>query len=176
MVDLDQRSATTAATRIVTLAWLLTAVFYFYQYSMRSAPAVMMPDLTAAFGLSAVGVASLVGLFYWGYAPFSLVAGVAMDQVGPRMVVPLGAATVAICSPRASSSPPRSTGYRPDTARPAPFGPTLQIHAMTDYAIPALLALSSLPAFVVAALIGRGRPRGARRCGDGGGRAGDPLG
>lgn len=32
---------------------------------------------------------------------------------------------------------------------------------MTDYAIPALLALSSLPAFVVAALIGRGRPRGA---------------
>ena len=56
MVDLDQRSATTAATRIVTLAWLLTAVFYFYQYSMRSAPAVMMPDLTAAFGLGAVVV------------------------------------------------------------------------------------------------------------------------
>ena len=62
---------------------------------MRSAPAVMMPELTAAFGLSAVGVASLVGLFYYGYAPFSLVAGVRMDQLGPRKVVPLGAATVA---------------------------------------------------------------------------------
>ena len=24
-------------------AWLLTSVFYFYQYSMRSAPAVMVP-------------------------------------------------------------------------------------------------------------------------------------
>ena len=96
MQDSAHRSVVSAGTRAVTLAWLLTAIFYFYQYSMRSAPAVMMPDLTAAFGLSAVGVASLVGLFYWGYAPFSLVAGVAMDQVGPRMVVPLGAATVAI--------------------------------------------------------------------------------
>nr|WP_283938471.1 MFS transporter [Sphingomonas alba] len=74
----------------------MTAVFYFYQYAMRSAPAVMMPDLTSAFGMSAVGIASLVGLFYWGYAPFSLVAGVAMDQVGPRAVVPMGAACVAV--------------------------------------------------------------------------------
>src|SRR4051794_34077294 len=63
---------------------------------MRSAPAVMVPELSTAFGMTAVGVASLVGLFYYGYAPFSLVAGVAMDQLGPRKVVPLGAASVAI--------------------------------------------------------------------------------
>lgn len=63
---------------------------------MRSAPAVMVPELTQAFGLSAIGIASLVGLFYYGYAPFSLIAGVAMDQLGPRKVVPLGAAFVAI--------------------------------------------------------------------------------
>src|SRR4051794_7837048 len=63
---------------------------------MRSAPAVMVPELSTAFGMTAVGVASLVGLFYYGYAPFSLVAGVAMDQLGPRKVVPLGAACVAV--------------------------------------------------------------------------------
>lgn len=56
----------------------------------------MVPELTSAFGMSAVGIASLVGLFYYGYAPFSLVAGVAMDQLGPRKVVPIGAASVAI--------------------------------------------------------------------------------
>jgi len=89
-------SAAKAASQAILFAWLLTAVFYFYQYAMRSAPAVMMPDLTEAFGMTAVGVASLVGLFYWGYAPFSLVAGVAMDQVGPRAVLPLGAGSVAI--------------------------------------------------------------------------------
>jgi MFS family permease len=91
----EQRSGASAA---ITAAWLLTAVFYFYQYSLRSAPAVMVPELSTAFGLSAVGVASLVGLFYYGYAPFSLVAGMAMDQLGPRKVVPLGAASVAIGS------------------------------------------------------------------------------
>jgi MFS family permease len=78
------------------VAWLVTAIYYFYQYSLRSAPAVMMPELSQAFGLSAVGVASLAGLFYYGYSPFSLVAGVAMDRIGPRKVVPIGAAAVGI--------------------------------------------------------------------------------
>jgi len=91
-----QRSVAATSLGVVAVAWLLTAVFYFYQYSMRSAPAVMVPELSAAFGLSAVGVASLVGLFYYAYAPFSLVAGVALDQIGPKKVVPLGAASVAI--------------------------------------------------------------------------------
>ena len=58
-----QRSVATTSIGAVAVAWLLTAVFYFYQYSMRSAPGVMVPELSAAFGMSAVGVASLVGLF-----------------------------------------------------------------------------------------------------------------
>jgi MFS family permease len=92
-----QRSgAATTSFGVVAAAWLLTSVFYFYQYSMRSAPAVMVPELSTAFGLTAVGVASLVGLFYYAYAPFSLVAGVALDQLGPKKVVPLGAASVAV--------------------------------------------------------------------------------
>ena len=41
----------TAKTAVV--AWLITAVYYFYQYTLRSAPAVMMPQLSDAFGISA---------------------------------------------------------------------------------------------------------------------------
>src|SRR5215831_2077052 len=82
--------------RTAVIAWLITAVYYFYQYTLRSAPAVMMPQLSAAFGLSATAVASMVGLFYYGYSPFSLVAGAAMDRLGPRRVVPLGAAAVGV--------------------------------------------------------------------------------
>jgi MFS family permease len=78
------------------LAWLMAAIYYFYQYALRSAPAVMMPELSAAFGLTATGVASLAGLFYYGYSPFSLVAGVALDRWGPRRVMPIGAAAVGI--------------------------------------------------------------------------------
>jgi MFS family permease len=82
--------------RTAAVAWLVTAVYYFYQYTLRSAPAVMMPQLSEAFGLSAMGVASISGLFYYGYSPFSLVAGVALDRLGPRRVVPIGAAMVGI--------------------------------------------------------------------------------
>jgi MFS family permease len=56
----------------------------------------MMPELSEAFGLTALGVASLVGLFYYGYSPFSLVAGVAIDRLGPRRLLPLAAAGVGV--------------------------------------------------------------------------------
>jgi MFS family permease len=74
--------------------WLLVAVYYFYQYALRSAPSVMMPELTEAFGVNALGVSAIVGMFYYGYSPFSLVAGAALDRFGARRVVPVGAALV----------------------------------------------------------------------------------
>ena len=80
----------------ITLAWLFTSLFYFYQYMLRSAPAVMMPELTAGYGTTAAGLASLIGLFYYGYAIFSLVSGVAIDQLGARYVVPGGCLAVAL--------------------------------------------------------------------------------
>jgi MFS family permease len=77
-------------------AWLLVAVYYFYQYALRSAPSVMMPQLTEAFGVSALGVSAIVGMFYYGYSPFSLVAGAALDRFGAKRIVPIGAALVGI--------------------------------------------------------------------------------
>jgi MFS family permease len=77
--------------RAAGIAWLLAAGFYFHQYALRSAPAVMVPQLSEAFNMSAFDVASLIGVFYYGYAPFSLVAGTALDRLGARAVIPAGA-------------------------------------------------------------------------------------
>jgi len=77
-------------------AWLLVAVYYFYQYALRSAPSVMMPELTGAFGVNALGVSAIVGMFYYGYSPFSLVAGTSIDRFGAKRVIPIGAAVVGI--------------------------------------------------------------------------------
>src|SRR6266403_1447711 len=77
-------------------AWLLVAVYYFYQYALRSAPSVMMPQLTEAFGVSALGVSAIVGMFYYSYSPFSLVAGAALDRFGAKRVIPIGAALVGL--------------------------------------------------------------------------------
>jgi MFS family permease len=92
------------------IAWLITAVYYFYQYMLRSAPAVMMPELASAFGLSAMGVGSLVGLFYYGYSPFSLVVGVALDRLGARRVIPVGAALVGAGALLFGLGDPRAAG------------------------------------------------------------------
>lgn len=81
---------------MATVAWVLTAIYYFHQYALRSAPAVMMPELSNAFGITPLGVATIVGLFYYGYSPFSLVAGAAMDRIGPRRLLPGAAAVVGI--------------------------------------------------------------------------------
>lgn len=78
------------------LGWSAASVFYLYQYMLRSAPAAMVPELSQAFGLTAAGLSTLVGLFYYGYAPFSLAAGIAMDQLGPRKVTPAAAAAIGV--------------------------------------------------------------------------------
>jgi MFS family permease len=84
------------STKAAVVAWVVAAVYFFYQYALRSAPSVMMPQLSEAFGISTLAVASISGLFYYGYSPFSLVAGAAMDELGPRKVLPIGAAVVAV--------------------------------------------------------------------------------
>jgi hypothetical protein len=35
-------------------AWLFCLLFYFVEYAVRSAPSVMLPELTTAFGLTTV--------------------------------------------------------------------------------------------------------------------------
>jgi MFS family permease len=56
----------------------------------------MMPQLSDAFGISALGVASIVGLFYYGYATFSLVAGAALDRLGPKKTLPIAVAVMGV--------------------------------------------------------------------------------
>ena len=93
---ISKRDTLKKSVRVATVAWLLTAVYYFFQYALRSAPGVMMPQLSDAFNLSVLGVASIVGLFYYGYSPFSLVAGAAMDRFGPQRLLPLAAGVVGV--------------------------------------------------------------------------------
>jgi len=96
VVEVGGKPDARSGVRMAIVAWILTALYYFYQYALRSAPAVMMPQLSEAFGITPLAVASIVGLFYYGYSPFSLVAGAAMDRLGPRKLLPGAAAAVGI--------------------------------------------------------------------------------
>ncbi len=76
-------------------AWLLCSLFYFIQYALRSAPGVMVPELTSAWGLNALGLSSLLGLYYYTYAAFALFAGASLDRYGAKWTIPAGVACLA---------------------------------------------------------------------------------
>src|SRR5882757_4694393 len=78
------------------VAWAFCLLFYFMEYVVRSAPSVMLPELTAAFGLTTVGLSSLIGLYYYTYALFAVVAGAAVDRWGGKYVIAIGVLILAI--------------------------------------------------------------------------------
>ena len=79
-------------------AWLFVCVFYFIQYALRSSPGVMIPELSTAFGLTALGVSSLLGLYYYTYAGFAIVAGASLDRYGAKLPIATGVFSVAVGS------------------------------------------------------------------------------
>jgi MFS family permease len=82
--------------RLFIAAWLLCAVFYFVQYALRSAPGVMIPELTTAWGLDALGISSLLGMYYYTYAAFAIIAGASLDRYGAKYSIPAGIACLAV--------------------------------------------------------------------------------
>jgi MFS family permease len=78
------------------VAWFFCLLFYFVQYAVRSAPSVMVPELTSAFGLTTLGVSSLLGLYYYTYSTFAIVAGASLDRWGAKYTIPIGVFFLAI--------------------------------------------------------------------------------
>lgn len=72
------------------VAWALCLFFYFLQYAIRSAPGVMIPELTAAFGLTTLGVSALLGMYYYTYAGFALISGASLDRFGAKLPIFIG--------------------------------------------------------------------------------------
>lgn len=85
-------------TKLAWLIWFIVALFYFYEYILRSAPSIMLPSLENYFGLSSLGLGVLLGCYYYSYAPLQLVAGALLDKFGAKRVVPFAAALCAVGS------------------------------------------------------------------------------
>jgi MFS family permease len=83
-------ATSTSRARAFQISWGLAMCFYFLEYAARSAPAVMIPDLTRALGTTAIGVTAILGTYYYTYSVTSLIAGAALDRVGAKKAVPVG--------------------------------------------------------------------------------------
>jgi MFS family permease len=78
------------ASRAFIFAWVFSLAFYYLEYAVRSSPAVMIPELAKAFGVSSLGVSDLLGAYYYTYSTASLVAGILLDRFGAKYVVSAG--------------------------------------------------------------------------------------
>lgn len=78
------------------ISWVFGCIFYLLQYAIRSSPAVMMTELSDAFGMSAFSISSILGTYYYAYAIASLLAGVAYDRFGAKYPIAIGAVILCI--------------------------------------------------------------------------------
>lgn len=56
------------------------------------------PELTSVFDLTTLGVGSLLGLYYYTYSNFSIVAGASLDCLGAKYMIPAGIVITAVGS------------------------------------------------------------------------------
>ena len=90
------QTQTQAQTRAFVIAWFFTVVFYFLEYAVRSSPSVMISGLEDHFSTSALGIATILGVYYYTYSSMSLVAGAALDHLGAKRSVPVGMAILGV--------------------------------------------------------------------------------
>lgn len=85
----------------VITAWcvcILAAVFYCYEFFLRVAPSVMVPNLMSAYGVTAGGLAVMSATYYYIYTPMQLPVGILMDRYGPRRLLTLAVLLCALGS------------------------------------------------------------------------------
>lgn len=76
---------------IITLA----ALFYVYEFALRVMPSAMTDELMLHFNIDASGLGMLSALFFYGYAPMQIPAGMLIDRLGARKLL---STSVLICS------------------------------------------------------------------------------
>lgn len=78
------------------LPWVLAAIFYAYQYTLRVLPSVFMSDITQTYDIDSAIFGQLTGLYYVGYSLAHIPIGLSMDRYGPRNVMSVGLALVLV--------------------------------------------------------------------------------
>ncbi|MEE2907895.1 MAG: MFS transporter [Planctomycetota bacterium] len=71
--------------------WSVPALFFLYEFILRIAPSLLLPDLERSMHLTEVGIGAALGAYYYAYAPMQLVVGVLLDRFGSRRLLTLAA-------------------------------------------------------------------------------------
>lgn len=89
-------NSTKSYTKYYVIAWVFGLVFYFLDYVIRSAPAVMLPELSQNFLVDEIRLVTIIGTYYYTYSTCSLIAGIALDRFGAKYSLFAGALILGI--------------------------------------------------------------------------------
>ena len=81
-----QHDADGGVAHKVAVVWLPFALAYFFSSALRNINAVLVPDLTAEFALSASQLGLLTSVFFAAFSMVQLPAGILLDRYGSRRV------------------------------------------------------------------------------------------
>lgn len=82
----------------VILPWIvctLGALFYCYEFFLRVAPSVMVPQMMGAYHIDAKTLGLIAAAYYYVYTPMQFPVGVLMDRYGPRKLLSV---TICLCA------------------------------------------------------------------------------
>lgn len=83
---------------LLGIGWFLCAVFFFYAFVQRVAPSVMVEELMRDFAVGGALVGNLSAFYYYAYAGSQIPVGVMLDRFGPRRLITVAVALVAVGS------------------------------------------------------------------------------
>ena len=83
---LPQETDAGGAARRVAVVWLPFALAYFCSSALRNVNAVLVPELTAEFTLSAADLGLLTSVFFAAFSLIQLPGGMLLDRYGSRRV------------------------------------------------------------------------------------------
>lgn len=89
-------NSTKSYTKYYIIAWVFGLVFYFLDYVIRSAPAVMLQELSQNFSVNEIRLVTIIGTYYYTYSTCSLIAGIALDRFGAKYSLFAGALILGI--------------------------------------------------------------------------------
>lgn len=89
-------NSTKSYTKYYVIAWVFGLIFYFLDYVIRSAPAVMLPELSQTFSVNEIRLVTIISTYYYTYSTCSLIAGIALDRFGAKYSLFAGALILGI--------------------------------------------------------------------------------
>lgn len=72
---------------IAWTVWIISSIFYAYQYILRGMPNIMMNDIMHQFHMDAAVFGQFSGVYYIGYSLMHLPIGIMLDRFGPKKVM-----------------------------------------------------------------------------------------